>query len=172
MVKRNLRASSKSGFSLIELMITVVVFSTGLVAILGSTVSMVRQQQYADYESLSAQWANLLLVELQDDIVREGIEAEEEGDNLDIDDVSNYVSGLVLDDGTPTSLFPPADPEVPDGNPVAFELDGLGAVATAQMILLTTGNPCEVQVTINVYPNGNTNGAIAVSYVTSRFVTY
>ena len=164
MVKKHPKVSSKSGFSLIELMITVVVFTGGLVAILGSTVSMVRQQQFADYESLSAQWANLLLVELQDDAVRDGLAAADEGEEYDITDLTSHESGLVATDGTPANLF--------GGDPVPFQLDGLGAIATVEMANLTNDNPAEVQVTINVYPNGNTDDDIELSYVTSRFVTY
>ena len=164
MRKQHPKTSSKAGFTLIELMITVVVFTGGMVAILGSSVSMYRQQQFADYESLSAQWANLILVELQDDVVKDGISAAEDGEVLDITDLTSHESGLVATDGSPTNLF--------GGNPVPFQLDGLGAIATVELENLTNDNPCEVQITINVFPNGNTDGAIQLSYVTSRYITF
>jgi type II secretory pathway pseudopilin PulG len=142
---------SDAGFTLIELMITVAFFVGGMVAVLSSLTGMIRQQQYADMESVTSTYMEYLLNDLQ----RELTTLTSGNDPTDINDVSNYVNG------TYGNFF------VDD--PVPITLVGLERPATANMKLVGPQvNPVEVEVNITVLDHSGRS----VRYSTSRMIRW
>ena len=140
------RLGSQSGFTLIELMITVVVFTIGLVAILGSVTSMAQQQRYADFESITGTHMNYLLEELQKGVADSGQQAN----------IVGYDSDLYG-----TNLF---------NGPVTVQIPGLDAVSTVSMqeTGVTTAETSEVEVRITVLASTNR----VLTYSTSRLIGF
>lgn len=140
------KINSKSGFTLVEMMITVVIFTIGLVAILASVTSMARQQQFADLESITTNHMNFLLDDLQTHVTLGGV--------ANITDYESRVYGDV-------SFFDaPVDGQVP------------GLAPESQVSMRLTGvvvaDAAEVEVRMVVLgPSGR-----RLPYTTSRMITH
>ena len=125
--------TSESGFTLIELSITVVVFTVGLVAIFGSLTSMMRQQQYAEIESTVTNHMNFVFDDLQ-----EGISSFNSVDSL-----TAYNPGLYANPMGGTTTYG----NIPGVGPATISMQRVSADDTL--------NPQEVILTMNVVTPGN-----------------
>ena len=141
------KMSSKSGFTLVEMMITVVIFTIGLVAILASVTSMARQQKFADLESITTNHMNFLLDDLQIHLTMDA-----DPDNI-ADNDSRVYGGVNFFDA-------PVDGQIP----------GLDAESTVSMRLTGVEDIDVAEVEVNIIVLGPAGRRL--SYTTSRMITH
>lgn len=148
------KIGANAGFTLVEMMITVVVFTVGLVGILGGVAAMVQYQKFSDYDAITAHWMSMILDEVEWD--------EEYSGSADPSTLTDDFTSIYVDNQNPF-----------DG-PLDITVEGLGAPTQVTLELAdatSTANPIEVQITMEVHPNGVGNGSV-LTYTTSRMITY
>ena len=127
-------------------MITVVVFTVGLVAILGSLTSMARQQQYAEIESTVTNHMNFVFDDFQ-----EGIAPFDS-----IGSFAGYNPGLYANPMGGTTTYG----NIPGVGPATISMQRVSADDTL--------NPQEVILTMSVVAPGNR----VLTYTKSRNLTW
>jgi prepilin-type N-terminal cleavage/methylation domain-containing protein len=146
--RRQAKRRAESGFSLIELMITVMVFVIGLVAVLSSISGMIRQQELEGYKSVSSTYMKYILGDLQDFVATDS-------DN-DIASVMDYTHSEY------GALF---------AAPVTVSLPGINRPVEISMQRMDVGpdpNPTEVEVSVTfLAPSGH-----LVTYATSQMIRW
>lgn len=149
----NIRATLKSndGFTLIELMMATVVFSTGLVALLSAVISLTQLQTYIDHNAITSNYINFILEDVQ-------------RNSGDLEDPGGYTpSSLVLDANNNFTI--------PGLGQAALEVETvIDGVETNILSTPMAGapNPVEIHVQLTVTgPQGR-----AVQYTASASVTY
>lgn len=143
------KLKSSDGFTLVELMVATFIFTFGLVAIVSSVVSMIGQQQYSDYDTITSNYMNFILEDLQ-----EGASI-----NGDISSVSTYNWPL---DGNAPDLFT-------DGG-VEVQIPELGTVTVE--LLQGDGGPSAKSVDIQMTMSLIAHDGRRIEKTSSRIITY